>query len=112
MSRRNIVSVLGRQWPRGALPICGVDRREETGRATCYYLVESARVGGKPRIMSQEYLGTAEELATAMRGGGLGLPDRIHRDFGAVAAGSRCPPEVIFFSRLIAYFPELIPSST
>ena len=55
--------------------------------ATYYYLVESARVGGKPRITSQEYLGTAEELAAAMRGGGLGLPDRIqHKDFGAVAA--------------------------
>jgi hypothetical protein len=42
--------------------------------ATYYYLVESARVGGKPRIVSQEYLGTAGELAAAMRGGGLG-PD-------------------------------------
>ena len=49
---------------------------KKRGRATCYYLVESARVGGKPRIVSQEYLGTAEELAAAMRGGGLGLPDR------------------------------------
>ena len=61
---------------------------KKRGEATYYYLVESARVGGKPRITSQEYLGTAEELASAMRGGGLGLPDRIqHRDFGAVAAG-------------------------
>jgi hypothetical protein len=49
--------------------------------------LDSARVGGKPRIVSQEYLGTAEELAAAMRGGGLGLPGRVqHRDFGAVAA--------------------------
>ena len=57
------------------------------GGSTYYYLVESARVDGKPRIVSQEYLGTADELATAMRGGGLGLPDRTgHRDFGAVAA--------------------------
>ena len=61
---------------------------KKRGGATCYYLVESARVGGKPRIVSQEYLGTAEELAAAMRGGGLGLPDRVqHKDFGAVAAG-------------------------
>ena len=60
---------------------------KKRGGATYYYLVESARVGGKPRITSQEYLGTAEELAAAMRGGGLGLPDRIqHKDFGAVAA--------------------------
>ena len=60
---------------------------KKRGEATYYYLVESARVGGKPRIVSQEYLGTAEELAAAMRGGGLGLPDRIqHKDFGAAAA--------------------------
>ena len=60
---------------------------KKRGGATYYYLVESARVGGKPRITSREYLGTAEELAAAMRGGGLGLPNRIqHKDFGAVAA--------------------------
>ena len=47
---------------------------KKRGTATYYYLVESARVDGKPRIVSQEYLGTAEELAAAMRGGGLGLP--------------------------------------
>ncbi|MGH3163788.1 MAG: IS1634 family transposase [Streptosporangiaceae bacterium] len=60
---------------------------KKRGTATYYYLVESARVDGKPRIVSQEYLGTADELAAAMRGGGLGLPDRTrHKKFGAVAA--------------------------
>src|SRR5712691_1566660 len=60
---------------------------KKRGRATYYYLVESARVDGKPRIVSQEYRGTADELAAAMRGGGLGLPDRTgHKEFGAVAA--------------------------
>ena len=60
---------------------------KKRGNATYYYLVESARVDGKPRIVSQEYLGTADELAAAMRGGGLGLPDRTrHKDFGAIAA--------------------------
>ena len=60
---------------------------KKRGGSTYYYLVESARVGGKPRITSQEYLGTAEELAAAMRGGGLGLPGRVqHKDFGAAAA--------------------------
>jgi transposase len=60
---------------------------KKRGKATYYYLVESARVDGRPRIVSQEYLGTADELATAMRGGGLGLPDRTrHKEFGAVAA--------------------------
>src|SRR2546421_12983784 len=61
---------------------------KKRGGATYDDLVESARVGGKPRIVSQEYLGTAEELAAAMRGGGLGLPDRVrHKDFGVAAAG-------------------------
>jgi transposase len=60
---------------------------KKRGGATYYYLVESARVDGKPRIVSQQYLGTAGELAAAMRGGGLGLPDgTLNRDFGAVAA--------------------------
>jgi transposase len=60
---------------------------KKRGTATYYYLVESARVDGKPRIVSQEYLGTADELATAMRGGGLGLPDKTrHKEFGAAAA--------------------------
>lgn len=60
---------------------------KKRGKATYYYLVESARVDGQPRIISQEYLGTADELAAAMRGGGLGLPDKTrHKEFGAVAA--------------------------
>ena len=60
---------------------------KKRGGATYYYLVESARVDGKPRIVSQQYLGTADELAAAMRGGGLGLPDKTrHKEFGAVAA--------------------------
>jgi transposase len=60
---------------------------KKRGNATYYYLVESARVNGQPRIVSQEYLGTADELAAAMRGKGLGLPARTqHKDFGAAAA--------------------------
>ena len=34
---------------------------------TYYYLAESARVDGKPRIVSQRYLGSAEEIARACR---------------------------------------------
>src|SRR5260221_5297318 len=57
------------------------------GNATYYYVVESARVTGQPRIVSQECLGTAEEVAGAMRGAGLGLPGGTqHKHFGAVAA--------------------------
>jgi transposase len=81
------VLVLAFVWLRVYYPYMASIVGKKRGEATYYYLVESARVGGKPRIVSQEYLGTAEELATAMRGGGLGLPDRVqHKDFGAVAA--------------------------
>ena len=57
------------------------------GRHTYYYLVESARVDGKPRIVSQEYLGTAEEVMAKLAGGGAGEPVRSqHKRFGDLAA--------------------------
>ena len=57
------------------------------GKQTYYYLVESARVDGKPRIVSQEYLGTAEEVVARLQGTGVGEPDRTqHKRFGDVAA--------------------------
>lgn len=54
---------------------------------TYYYLAESARVDGKPRIVSQRYLGSAEEIAARLSGSGTGEPDRSrHLAFGDVAA--------------------------
>src|SRR6266566_5308684 len=54
---------------------------------TYYYLAESARVGGKPRIVSQRYLGSAEEIAARLSASGPGEPDRTrHLAFGDVAA--------------------------
>lgn len=54
---------------------------------TYYYLVESARVNGKPRIVSQQYLGSAEEIAQRLAGAAPGEPTRTqHRGFGDVAA--------------------------
>jgi transposase len=54
---------------------------------TYYYLAESARVGGKPRIVSQRYLGSAEEIAQRLSEAGPGEPDRSrHLAFGDVAA--------------------------
>ncbi len=52
-----------------------------------YYLVESARVGGKPRIVSQRYLGSAEEVAARLSEAGPGEPTGSrHLAFGDVAA--------------------------
>jgi transposase len=57
------------------------------GKQTYYYLVESARVEGKPRIVSQQYLGTAEEVMARLEGTAAGEPDRTqHKAFGDVAA--------------------------
>lgn len=57
------------------------------GNQTYYYLVESARVDGKPRIVSQQYLGTAEEVMAKLSGGEAGQPVRSqHKRFGDVAA--------------------------
>ena len=54
---------------------------------TYYYLAESARVGGKPRIVSQRYLGSAEEIAARLSETGPGEPDRSrHLAFGDLAA--------------------------
>jgi transposase len=54
---------------------------------TYYYLTESARVNGKPRIVSQQYLGSAEEIAQRLSEAGPGEPDRTaHLAFGDIAA--------------------------
>lgn len=56
------------------------------GKHTYYYLVESARVDGEPRIVSQEYLGTAEEVLARLSGTATGAPVRTqHKQFGDLA---------------------------
>ena len=60
--------------------------KKQDGR-TYYYLVESARVNGKPRIVSQQYLGSADEVAAKLAGTGAGEPVRTqHKGFGDLAA--------------------------
>ena len=60
--------------------------KKQAGK-TYYYLVESARVGGKPRIVSQRYLGSAAEIAARLSETGPGEPDRTrHLAFGDIAA--------------------------
>ena len=53
---------------------------------TYYYLVESGRVGGKPRIVSQRYLGSAEDIAAALDGATATPARTRHLAFGDVAA--------------------------
>ncbi|MFB9690005.1 transposase [Amycolatopsis plumensis] len=57
---------------------------KKIGGRTYYYLAESARVDGKPRVVTQRYLGTADEIARAVPGG---EPASVsYRTYGAVAA--------------------------
>ena len=57
------------------------------GNQTYYYLVESARVEGKPRIVSQQYLGSAQEVIAKLSQASAGRPQRsAHKRFGDLAA--------------------------
>ena len=57
------------------------------GGQTYYYLVTSARVEGKPRIVSQQYLGSAAEVMAKLAGAPAGEPVRTqHKQFGDLAA--------------------------
>jgi transposase len=56
------------------------------GGHTYYYLREVARVGGKPKIVSQKYLGKAADIEAAVNGA-TAMPDAVeHRHFGDLAA--------------------------
>lgn len=60
--------------------------KKQNGK-TYYYLSESARVDGKPRIISQRYLGSADEIAERLSESGPGEPARTqHLRFGELAA--------------------------
>ncbi len=59
---------------------------KKIGGQTYYYLREVARVDGKPKVVSQRYLGKAGDIVAAMDGASR-LPERTsHRRFGDVAA--------------------------
>jgi len=59
---------------------------KQIGGQTYYYLREVARVDGKPKVVSQRYLGKADDIVAAMNGA-VSLPERTtHRRFGDVAA--------------------------
>jgi transposase len=54
---------------------------------TYWYLRQMARVDGKPKMVSERYLGSAEDIEAAMTGS-VAVPERTrHLAFGAVAAG-------------------------
>ena len=60
---------------------------KKKGHQLYYYIVESARVDGQPRIVQQTYLGTAERLAALVKERTAPLPlSATTRDFGLPGA--------------------------
>ena len=61
--------------------------KKKKGNRLYYYLVESARVHGQPRITHQTYLGTAEKLAELVQQNSTPIPlAATTRDFGLPGA--------------------------
>src|ERR1700721_1370437 len=60
---------------------------KKKGNKLYYYVVESARVDGKPRIVHQAYLGTAEKVADLVKDRTAPVPlSATMRDFGLPGA--------------------------
>jgi transposase len=61
--------------------------KKKKGNRLYYYLVESARVDGQPRIIHQTYLGTAEKLAELVQQNSTPIPlSATTREFGLPGA--------------------------
>jgi len=60
------------------LPLMASLVKKKKGNRLYYYLVESARVDGKPRIVHQAYLGTAEKLAELVQQNTAPIPPLRH----------------------------------
>lgn len=56
------------------------------GGRTYYYLREMARVGGKPKMVSERYLGEAADIEVAMAGATVEPERTRHLAFGDLAA--------------------------
>src|SRR5665647_1665036 len=60
---------------------------KKRGNKTYYYLVTSARVDGRPRIVDQQYLGSAEVVRAGLVSSTAGSPGRTqHNRVGGLAA--------------------------
>src|ERR1700747_1012706 len=60
---------------------------KKKGNKLYYYVVESARVDGQPRIVHQAYLGTAEKVAALVKDRTAPVPvSAASRDFGLPGA--------------------------
>jgi transposase len=60
---------------------------KKVGGKTYWYLRQMGRVDGKPKMVSERYLGSAEDIEAAMQGSVVAPERTRHLAFGAVAAG-------------------------
>jgi transposase len=71
-----------------------------------YYVVESARVDGKPRIVHQTYLGTAERVAALVKDRTAPVPlSATSLDFGLPGALWRAAQDLGVFDLLVSLWP-------
>jgi transposase len=79
---------------------------KKKGHQLYYYIVESARVDGQPRIVQQTYLGTAERLANLVKEHSAPVPvSATTRDFGLPGALWRAAQDSGIWNVLEALWP-------
>jgi len=80
---------------------------KKKGKKTYYYAVESARVNGKPRIIHQDYLGTAERIAALVKDRSAPVPiAATSREFGLSGALWLAAKQTGVFDLLQSLWPE------
>ena len=80
---------------------------KKKGNKLYYYVVESARVDGKPRIVHQAYLGTAEKVAALVKDRTSPVPlSATMRDFGLPGSLWLAAQQTGVFSLLESLWPQ------
>src|ERR1700737_2126502 len=80
---------------------------KKKGNKLYYYVVESARVDGKPRIVHQAYLGTAEKVADLVKDRTAPIPlSATMRDFGLPGSLWLAAQQTGVFSLLDSLWPQ------
>jgi hypothetical protein len=80
---------------------------KKKGNKLYYYVVESARVDGKPRIVHQAYLGTAEKVADLVKDRTAPVPlSATMRDFGLPGALWLAAQQTGVFALLESLWPQ------
>ena len=81
--------------------------QKKKGNKVYYYAVQSARVNGKPRIIHQDYLGTAEKIASLVKDRSAPVPiSATAREFGLSGALWLAAKQTGVFDLLLSLWPQ------